>query len=133
MNILRQTTPRTLLRAHPLTLRRSLTLSAIRRFPTPPTATTEPAGETFSSKSQPSHNHLSPEAERAYIGAQKVVNGGGKVAAAVNAARDGRVEAFDGPARPRMRYNRPKEARVLPEVKSRWKYCLDKFIHGRFA
>ncbi|KAJ9112223.1 hypothetical protein QFC22_006307 [Naganishia vaughanmartiniae] len=118
MNILRQSTTRTLIRAQPLTTR-PFANSAVHRFPSPPVAT---ASETFSSKSQPTRNHLSPEAERAYLA------GSHKVVAAVNAARDvsesssGRVEAFDGPARPRMRYDRPKEARELPDVKSRWKY-----------
>lgn len=32
-------------------------------------------------------------------------------------------ERFTGPARPRLRYERPKEARDLPGDVSRWRYC----------
>lgn len=40
-----------------------------------------------------------------------------------NKDQQAQAEVFGGPARPRLRYERPKEARELPEVTSRWKYC----------
>lgn len=81
-------------------------------------ASTEPEGITFSSKaSRPSTlKYEAPEAGRAYMAAKSGV--------APTPAVEGRYvngvkqeESFAGPSRPRMVYDRPKEARPLPQLK----------------
>lgn len=87
---------------------------AARRF-----ASTEPEAVTFSSKaSRPAApKYEAPEAGRAYMAA----NRSSTLGAATPTARyvDGvrQEESFAGPSRPRMVYDRPKEARPLPQLK----------------
>ncbi|KAI5449340.1 cytochrome oxidase assembly protein 1 [Naganishia albida] len=123
MNALRHRLP-TLTR--PLYTSRAFTTSPLRRFPDADPAAAG-KGETFSAKARPTSNHVSPEhdAGRSYIPPSPAASFGA-VAKELADKRGGkeRVEMFAEPARLRMRYERPKEARELPDVTSRWKYYL---------
>lgn len=130
MNALRHRLP-TLTR-HLCVPSRGLASSALRWFPDADAAN---KGETFSSKARPTSQHPSPEldAGRSYIPPSPTFGAGAKDLAdkrsGLGAVEKGRVETFAEPARLRMRYERPKEARELPEVTSRWKYCTSRASH----
>jgi hypothetical protein len=84
-------------------------------------ASTEPEGITFSSKaSRPTPKYEVPEAGRAYMATNRS-GSPPNVAVTPPAVRyvDGvkQEESFAGPSRPRMVYDRPKEARPLPQLK----------------
>lgn len=116
MNVLRHRS----LRASVLTgpFRRTISSTPLRRFPDP-----APTPETFSSKARPTSVHASPEssAGRSYIPPSTST---ATSSAVREALKQGAVEeSFAGPARPRLRYERPKEARPLPDDPSRWRYC----------
>lgn len=105
---------------------RGFVSSALRRFPDADAAN---KGETFSSKARPTSQHPSPEldAGRSYIPPSPTFGAVAKQLAdkrsGLGGVEKGKVETFDSPARLRMRYDRPKEARELPDDTSRWKYC----------
>lgn len=68
----------------------------------------------FDSKAQPTSRHATPEEQRKYIAGDR------RARPATLPLHRAQEEAFDGPSRPRMMYERPKEARELPQLKSRW-------------
>ena len=116
---------------------RRLTTTPVRRFPTVPG---QPAPEVYTSKARPSSVHASPESDvgRSYIprsstsssssSASTPVSSTGSKSTILDAVKEEGAERFDGPARPRMRYERPKEARELPDVPTRWRYCAFVFL-----
>ena len=101
-----------MLRTNLRTPTRQLLATSQRRF-----ASTEPEGITFSSKAnRPSApKYEAPETGREYMAA----NRSGAVSAPAPRYVDGvkQEESFAGPSRPRMVYDRPKEARPLPQLK----------------
>lgn len=111
---------------------RRLTTTPLRRFPTVPG---QPAPEVYTSKARPSSVHASPESDagRSYIPRSSTASSSsssstplsstGSKPTILDAVKEEGAERFDGPARPRMRYERPKEARELPDVPSRWRHC----------
>lgn len=81
----------------------------------PPNKLGEPT--VFNSKAQPTSRHASPEEQRKYMAGDRQH---ARPVAAPPSSRRAQEEAFDGPSRPRMMYERRKEARELPQLKSRW-------------
>jgi len=87
-----------------------ITSSATRRF-----ASTEPEGITFSSKAtKPASKYEAPEVGREYMAKGSVPVNPAARPVRLNAKGE---ESFAGPSRPRMIYDRPKEARQLPALK----------------
>ncbi len=97
--------------------------------PPPPTPRSPPAEPTtFASKAVPRKVHERPEAARPMPprrvgGASTSAEDAARAAGAEGMRQTPREEGFTGPSRPRMVYDRPKEARALPGLRSKVGLC----------
>jgi hypothetical protein len=96
-----------------------LTLRTLSTSSTEPPTTPRVQGTaeeiTFASKStRPRTTYEIPEGRREFMGANAALS---KMTASGSTARTTAEESFAGPSRPRLVYDRPKEARPLPALK----------------